>query len=210
MKQCSKILVLYPEKSLPIYQTTFSLAAILSAIFIAFVRFSPLFKRKKNKKKKKMISFPIYKSFCAILLLSHISVSFSLCCVPVKIDILTAEWAEEIGWETEPPSDAFSSFDSYLEYTLYEHEYCFLPNKTFTFVAKDKWADGWNGGTVKVFFFSCGVNFFSSPFRLFFYFFCLLFIFFPAHEFHFFCFCFAHIQLIIECVLKISNLCVLF
>lgn len=67
------------------------------------------------------------------------------CCIPIKVLIQTMEYANEITWETDPPSDAFF-YGEYKERTRYEHDFCLSPNTTFTFVAMDSYGDGWNGG----------------------------------------------------------------
>lgn len=67
------------------------------------------------------------------------------CCIPVEIVIETREWADEITWETVPPSEAFFD-DEYQDNSVYHHHFCLPPITTYVFVAKDYWGDGWNGG----------------------------------------------------------------
>lgn len=81
------------------------------------------------------------------------------CCIPVKIVIETKDYADEIYWETDPPSEAFF-FDFYDDHSLYEHNHCLPPSTTFTFVAHDEYGDGWNGGANSTLFIYERDNFF--------------------------------------------------
>lgn len=70
----------------------------------------------------------------------------SECCINITVVINTTVFSDEIGWETIPKSDAFSN-QIYSDFSLYKHEHCLPPNTEFTFLAKDSFGDGWEGGS---------------------------------------------------------------
>jgi hypothetical protein len=73
------------------------------------------------------------------------------CAVEITIDMSNGDYADEIDWVVADMTgaQAHTHVDNYVESTVYT-ETIYLAHGSYTFIAKDMFGDGWNGGSYSI------------------------------------------------------------
>lgn len=92
------------------------------------------------------LKFLTFSPLSAILFLFLVKSCLSANCSLVTVVIDTKKWADEISFQIHPQTQVFSGFK---DFSQKKFNFCLLSYTTFTFIAKDSFGDGWNGGDLK-------------------------------------------------------------